>query len=148
MPPEVLTEQHDLVDESPVGVDFDAIKRVIELDEEIGELSAKANQLKAERTRLEEMLVEQYAMNGLTSMNCDGRTLYRNVEKYANAKAECRDQIVEWARREGLADMIAVNPARFKSWCKERIQEDGNLPAEIADKVTFYERVSLRNRKA
>lgn len=143
---ESAAEATGLVEDT--AVDFEAIKRVIELDDQIKDLGAQVNQLKAERSQLEQRLVEQYALNGLTSMNCDGRTLYRNVEKFANAKPECRAEIVEWARQSGLADMVAVNPARFKAWCAERIKEDGDLPAELTDKVTFYERISLRNRKA
>ena len=136
---------HDLADTS---IDMDAIKRILELKQEIDETNDRLSGLKAERAQLEAELTEQYALNGVTSMACDGHTLYRTVDRYANAKPECRQEIVEWARQNGLDDMIAVNPARFKSWCKEQMDDNETLPASLVDKVTFFEKVNLRVRKS
>lgn len=129
------------------GLNMDDLKRYLELKGELDELSEQASQRRAEMTLIESRLLEQFALNGLQSMNIDGCCVYHNVEKYANAKKEFRPQLVEWARRTGLDDMIVLQPASFKSWCREQI-EQGELPAEIAGMVDIFEKPSLRVRKA
>ncbi|MEM9354463.1 MAG: hypothetical protein AAGA92_15765 [Planctomycetota bacterium] len=134
--------------DTAVGVDLNSLKRVLEIDEELSRLRDEESRLKKERGTLESLLCEQYALGNVTSMNVDGKTCYLRTDKSASVPAEHRGGMVEWAEREGLEDMIVLQPQRLKSWAKEYIEEHGALPEAIADKVRLYEKVSIRVRSA
>ena len=125
------------------GVDFQMLKDYMQLSKDAGELAAKAKRLRAEAALLEDKLVEQFATAGVQNMSVDGKTVYLRVDKYANAKADNRAELVAWAREHDLDDMIVLQPARFKSWCREHIEESGELPAEISEWVNLFETVKL-----
>lgn len=132
------------------GPDVKAVSALLEateLDKMLGELSGQVSALK---NQMNEKLTEQFALSGVQNMSVNGSTVYKHVEKYANAKADCRQQLVAWARANELDDMIVVQPQRFKSWCRERLEDENGrgLPEEIADMVEIFEKVSLRVRKA
>ncbi len=129
-------------------VDFADLKELLRLDAEIAELSEAADRARAARSVVEKRLVEQFATSGVQSLNVDGRSVYLRVEQYANAKPEFRGELVAWARDNDLEEMIVVQPQRFKSWCKERLDSPEGLPAEIADKVNVFQAAAIRSRKS
>jgi len=132
------------------GIDQDDVVAFLDLSEQIGTMNEQLNQLKAARGKIEERLVEQFMVNNVQSMNVNGSTVYRHTEQFANCKADCRQQLVAWARENGLDEMIVVQPARFKSWCREQLndQENGELPPAVAEMVEIFEKQSMRVRKS
>jgi hypothetical protein len=135
-------------DANASGVDVRAVAAFLDAHELDGLLGKLNNQVNALKQLFNDQLTEQFALLGVQSMNVNGSTVYKNVERYANAKPECRRQLVEWARENGLDDMVVVQPQRFKSWCRELLEgEDGGLPAAIADMVEVFEKPSLRIRR-
>jgi hypothetical protein len=102
------------------------------------------------RTLDETLLTEQFAANGVQSINIDGCTVFLRLERYANARPQCRSELVAWARASGLDDMIVVQPQRFKSWCREQLDSEAcgfALPSEIAGMVNVFETAALRIRR-
>ena len=112
------------------------------------ELADEAAELRAEMRPVEERLAEQFIMGGVQNMSMDGHTCYVSVDKYANAKRDCREKLIEWARESNMEDMIVLQPASFKAWCKEYISEHGDLPVEIQEYVNVFEKATLRVRRA
>lgn len=142
-----IEEQFRLADDRGTNVDIQAIRALLAADELDGVLSEIKNQVSGVKQAINEKLTEQFGLLDVQSMNVDNRTVYRNVEKYANAKPEHRQDLVKWARENELEDMIVVQPQRFKSWCREQI-ENGGLPEEIASLVDVFEKPSLRIRRS
>jgi hypothetical protein len=136
--------------ELTANIDMGDLADYLALKDHLDELNAQAAQTRGEMSQVEERLVEQFALSGVSSMNVNGKTVYRNVEKYANARKEHRGELVAWARENGLDDMIVLQPASFKSWCREQLEGDDatGLPTEIAPMVDIFEKTSLRVRKA
>ena len=137
-------------DHGGTGVDTKAVEALLAANELASTLTELSNQVSALKSQINEQLTEQFALLGVQSMSVNGSTVYKNVEKYANAKPEHRRELVEWARRNELDDMIVVQPQRFKSWCREQFENENTrgLPEEIAGMVEIFEKVSLRIRKA
>ncbi len=133
---------------SSVGIDTTDLDELLQLREEIDEINAVLGERKKTLKAIESRVAEQFALNGVNSMNVNGSTIYRHTEKYANAKKEHRSELVDWARENELDDMIVLQPSSFKSWCKEQLQDAGGLPAEIAEMVDVFEKSSVRVRKS
>lgn len=132
------------------GLDMEQLEHYLILKDLLDDANTEAARLRAEMSQVEERLVEQFALCGVSSLNIKGKTVYRNTEKYANARKEHRTELVAWARDNGLDDMIVLQPQSFKSWCREQLEGDdaAGLPAAIAPMVDIFEKVSLRVRKA
>lgn len=147
---ESIADQFQAADTTGTSIDANAVAALLranELETALGELKGQVAALK---TQINESLVEQFALLGVQNMNVNGSCVYRHVDRYANAKAEFRGQLVAWARENDLDDMIVLQPARFKSWCREQLESENarGLPPEIFDMVEIFERASLRIRKA
>jgi hypothetical protein len=142
-----IEQQFRDADDTGTNVDLQAVRALLDADSLDGFLKELGNQASGLKQLINEKLTEQFGLLGLQSTNIDNKTIYRNVDKYANAKPECRTALVEWARENELEDMIVVQPQKFKSWCKEQI-EAGTFPEEIADMVDIFEKPSLRIRRA
>jgi hypothetical protein len=145
------------------GVDYEDLNEFIALSDQLDDLAKQQTQLKAQRDKVEERLIEQYALTATQSMNVAGRCIYRHSETYANAIAAFRAELVAWATENDLDEMIVVQPARFKSYCKELMDtaareasEAGEpvpaaadrLPEEIRGMVSIFEKSSIRIRKS
>lgn len=144
-----IEQQFRDADDTGTNVDMQAVRALLAANELDGIVKELGNQVGGLKQLINEKLTEQFGLLGLQSTNVDGQTVYRNVEKYANAKPECRQQLVAWARENGLDDMIVVQPQRFKSWCREHMEgDDGGLPVAIAEMVDVFEKPSLRIRRS
>ena len=130
------------------GIDLEKLKEFLRLRDEAAELTAQASQKRAAAAELEKELSEQFAASGVQNINCDGSTCYLRIERYANARKEHRQQLVAWARNNGFDDMVVLQASSFKSWCREYIGENGELPEEIAGMVDLHENVKLGVRKS
>ena len=139
-----------------MSIDQTDVDLLLVLNEQIANVEEQLSGLNADRANTEARLVEQFDLHGVQSMNVNGQTVYRKTNKHVSCKAECRQQLVEWAQKHGLAEMIVVQPARLKSWCKEQLEDveiggirhRGELPAEVAELVTIYDKQSIRVRKS
>ena len=131
-----------------MAIDPRAIQALLIANELDGLLRKLQNQVDGIKQIFADQLVEQFALLGVQSMNLHGQTVFKNVDRFANAKPECRQQLVAWARENDLDDMIVLQPQRFKSWCREQLEgPEGALPDEIAGMVEIFEKASLRIRK-
>lgn len=145
-----IDAQFQGADHSGTGVDTKAVEALLAANELSATLTELSNQVSGLKSQINEQLTEQFALLGVQSMSVNGSTVYKNVEKYANAKPEHRQALVEWARANELDDMIVVQPQRFKAWCREQLEGENTrgLPAEIQGMVEIFEKASLRIRRA
>lgn len=142
-----IDERFRLADTDGTSVDTEAMRALLAADELDGVLAELKSQVSGLKQRINEKLTEQFGLLGVQSQNIDGATVYRNVEKYANAKPECRTALVAWAReQDGMEEMIVLQPAKFKSWCREQIEQE-TFPEQIAEMVNIFEKPSLRIRR-
>ena len=81
-------------DHGGTGVDTKAVEALLAANELASTLTELSNQVSALKSQINEQLTEQFALLGVQSMSVNGSTVYKNVEKYANAKPEHRRELV------------------------------------------------------
>ena len=128
-------------------MDIKLMQEWIDLKGKISELETEATRLKDEASKLEELIIENMQLEAVQSLNTNGAMCYLHRSTYPRIKREFRIPAVEWARRHGLDEMVALQSQSFASWCREEIATEGSLPAELANMVESYEKTSLRIRK-
>ena len=126
----------------------DEIRHVFVKRAEKAELDDQLKRCKAELAEMEMRLVEKFAMEGISNVKVDGSTVSRRIEKHYSISPGHRAAVTEWARANGLDEMIAVNSRSFGSWCRHEVEECGELPEDLRDKVQCYEKLSLRVLKS
>ncbi len=127
------------------------LRRFCNLKDEIAKTEAALKMLKGETAKIEAVLVEEYALKGIQSINAHGQCIYLTHETSITVKADCKRAAVEVARSLGLDDLIVLQPWNFKSYCKEMLADEtaGNaIPVEFTELVNVYEATRVRARKA
>ena len=83
--------------------------------------------MKARRTRLEEIAVEEMIAGGLDGVKVSGRSWRVEDSHHLSVAMDRRDEVLEAARDMGLdVDVLTqVNTARLKAMLKEKATEAG-----------------------
>lgn len=113
-----------------------------------------------EMKALEQQIVDSLISDGQQNVKSSdtGRTFFRRQETYYNVPAEKKDELIavfDQVDSSGqplypqFAGMLKrdYNTNRFKSVCRETIEQDGELPAPIAALVKVSTGVKLGVRK-
>jgi len=130
------------------GIDFDNLQSLIEVNASIDELNAQLSDRKKEREHIESLLLEEFGLSGVRSMNVNGKCIYVRTDHHVSAKAECKGQLVEWAKAHGLDNIVVVQPQSLKAWATEQIQEQGALPDDLTPLVNIFDKPRVCVRKA
>lgn len=127
---------------------IDKARRLIALDNERSELESRLTELKEERRKLEEALVDEMAENGMQSLRADGCTVYVRREIWAS----CQDI---GAIGEFPATALFVKPSvsgqTLSAYVRElpRDEEDNPIiPDPIRDAVKVSVVHKIGSRKA
>ncbi len=120
------------------------LQRLVALEARKRALEEELEQVKKDRTAVEQLLLDRWADEGISSVNVDDPTMGRvnvhtRLDFYCNKRPEVStDAICRTLEALGLGDMVAeqYNAARLKSWVKERVESD-QVPDELAALLKF-----------
>lgn len=131
------------------------------LDSQKSKLKKKLDNIKEQREKIEEILMEKMSENGIQNINAGDRTIYIHRQYWAGAKKE-REQLVQALKDIGMQDYVKenYNTHSISAWVRERIEEYENendtvvddpievLPEELQEEMKISEKVQLRSRRA
>lgn len=105
----------------------DALAQVAEIDKRLSALNAEIDDLKKERTALEEVAVQAMIDQRLDGVKVAGRSWRIDYDHYVSVGEERKELVMRAAKAAGVdAELISVNTARLKSLLKE--MSAGNDP--------------------
>lgn len=141
-------------------VNLDAAREIAQISQEVEDLKGRLDYLRERKQELENLLVEQFAAHGMTSVSVDGKTVYtqrnRHPEYLERPAAEgggrynARDLVAAFAalNRQAQISPPTINANTLGAVLREYADNDGALPPELADKVRLVTSMQIRVRTA
>lgn len=144
MPAESMDVQNEKVPNPLLILADDLVDIRTELDQ-IGEREKELNERKS---KIEQQLIEMMVNEEVEKFTRNGNTFYPTVKTYASIKAEYKEEVFTWMKENGFADLVKeqVNAQSLTSWYKEQTEE-GELPEEISEMLSTYDKTSITVRK-
>lgn len=127
---------------------IDALKKILNLDDEKKRLDARIKEIRAERAVLEETLMNEFAENGINQMKVDGKTVYLTRELWASPKD--KDQSFNYLKLIGLGDYVAetVNSNSISAFVREMEKSQEPLPDGFEDHFRVSEVFKIKTRRS
>jgi hypothetical protein len=117
MPSLQATEEHGL---------SGLLEEITQLDKDIAALSARVDDMKKRRVRLEQIAVEDMTVQRLDGVRVAGRSWRVEESLHLSVPKDRRDAVLEAARAVGIEDAITtVATTTLKAWLVERAKETG-----------------------
>lgn len=127
-------------------------QKVLEKKEELAEQTKENNRLKDE---LEQQLCQMMIDEEKPDTTVDG---YKYSLKQENMYSKLSEEklmekgidFFDLIREQGFGDIIVekIDPRTLNSTCKGIVEEQGELPEELAEAISVYEKLSIARRKA
>lgn len=141
-----MTTTNPLLVEKPV----DNATRFVALVKEERALEASLKDVQRQKAALEEVIVDEWADRGQTSVNIDGMNLHIHGEFYCSKRKEAEmSQVCRMLESQGLGRLVNKAPsyhaAALKSAVKE-IVDQGNVPEVFGKMLNFDTKYRLRTR--
>ena len=125
---------------------------VLEKKDELAELT-KANNARKEELEQEicQMMIDEEKPSttvGGYTYSLKEETMYSKLGE--DKLLEKGIDFFELLREQGIGDIIVerVDPRTLNSTCKNIVEEQGELPEELAEALSVYEKLSIGRRKA
>ncbi len=124
--------------------------RLRELREEKKERDAALKALNAEIEEANERLVEMMVDAEMQKFDRAGKLFYLSTRTYASPIKGQQDTLYMWFKENGYADLVreTVYAQSLSAFVKELIEEDDELPAELAELLNVYEKTSVNIRNS
>lgn len=133
------------------------MKEILALASTLAELKERKKQLDAELKDLnqkiaetEEELSARMIEEEIQNFNHAGKTFYIQTKLYASPVAERKHELFAWLKANGFGDMVteSVNHNTLCAFIREQLEENNELPEDLAELVHVYEKTSVGMRKA
>ena len=114
------------------------------------ELDAQVKELGAEIDRLDLALSDAMAEAECERFSRNGSTFYLNTRLYASPVAGKKEELFAALKENGYGSIVTetVNANTLSSFVKEQMAEnDEEVPAWLAEKISTFEQVSVGIRK-
>lgn len=114
------------------------------------ELDAQGKELGAEIDRLDLALSDAMAEAECERFSRNGSTFYLNTRLYASPVAGKKEELFAALKENGYGSIVTetVNANTLSSFVKEQMAEnDEEVPAWLAEKISTFEKVSVGIRK-
>lgn len=106
----------------------------VALKREKAQLEARLRVVNGEMADLEQMLLDQFADDGVSSVKTeDGATVFVHSQLWAGAKEDEREELVAALRANGLEDYTTINHQSFSSLVRELVRSAGREKDEEID---------------
>lgn len=128
---------------------FSLADKLLALREEKDRLSELTKENNAEIERVEREMIEQMRVNELQNFKRNGKLFYQTAKTWASPQVEKKELVYAWLKENGYADLVkeTVHAQTFSSFVNERIEEDGEVPEDLANMINLTEKVSIGIRK-
>ena len=129
---------------------FELADQLKEAKEQKKELDAQVKELGAEIDRLDLALSDAMAEAECERFSRNGSTFYLNTRLYASPVAGKKEELFAALKENGYGSIVAetVNANTLSSFVKEQMAEnDEEVPAWLAEKISTFEKVSVGIRK-
>lgn len=118
------------------------------------ELEALKKDLKAQQAELTarwdaltiDVLPDKLAEDGFKNVNIDGvGRIQTSTQAYCSTKAGMAEALREWMVEHGFGELISemINPSTLKSFIKEQMEHDGEVPPDDLVNYQPYSRASI-----
>lgn len=120
-----------------------------ELKEKKDALEATLKEVNKEIERLEEQFTAEMINEETPKFSRRGKTFYLTEKLYVNSLAAKSADLHKYLREKSLGDMIkeTVHPSTLKSYVKELLEEDDELPEGLKECISYLKRPAIGMRK-
>ena len=129
---------------------FEFADKLKNLKERKAELAEETKANNAEIEQAEFQLSQLMASTETQSFQRAGTLFYLTTKTYASANKEQKDELFDALRNEGYGSLITetINANSLSAFVKEQMSEnDDEVPAWLAEKISTFEKVSVGIRK-
>ena len=125
------------------------IKEWIRLDEERKSHESLIDDIKGKMSALEEVILENFATEGVQSFKMDGFNVSPQTLIFAVIVDGDKERAYQALRETGYGSYITetCNIKSLSTLVKDLIEEDGKLPDQFQGAITTFEKIRLRKRK-
>jgi hypothetical protein len=125
------------------------VQAYIDKRAEINEAEDKLEALKAEYKAQEEVLLRDYELDGIQSMNVDGKNVHLYRDLYVKLVGDI-DEAHEALRVAGEGDLLkyGVNSSSLRARVKELEASDNGIPKGLQPFIETTEAYKIRVRRA
>lgn len=127
-------------------------QKILERKDELAELTKANNKAKDELEQLicQMMIDEDKPATIVDGFNYSLQTKAEYSKRSDEYLAENGIDFFDVLREQGLGDLIVekVDPRTLTSTCRSIVEEQGELPAELAECISVYEKMAISRRKA
>lgn len=123
--------------------------KLTELRDQKGELTDQLKDVNSKIEELNETMVEIMINEEMPSFKRSGRTFFLNTRTFASPKGGQREAMHNWLKENGFADLIkeTVHSSTLSSFAKEYIDENDELPEDLAEVLNVYDKISVGVRR-
>ena len=134
-------------------MDSNKLQELLRLDAEAADLGEKLKAIAEGRAKLEAVLLEQFADDGINKVTVTGRTVFikRDVfPKFVEGKS--RADIIAWMKAKGneeFADFLSenYNGNTFNAFVREIDREETEMPEGLGALIEISERFALKTKR-
>lgn len=124
------------------------LARWVELTEMKRKLEADLRPIQDELTAMEDGLLEDMVLQGISTVKINGMTVYKAKEFFCRAKEGVgRDQLVDGFRAAGMSTQLIPSWQALRALSREWSEAGEGPPAAIAPLIDVGEHYRLRTRK-
>tara|TARA_R100000278_G_scaffold92349_1_gene70367 strand:- start:1220 stop:1687 length:468 start_codon:yes stop_codon:yes gene_type:complete len=133
------------------------LEEITDLDKRLDELGVEIKRIKARRSRLEDLAVEEFKATRMEGVKVAGRTWRIETDHHLSVSFDKRDEVLAACQELGLDTNVltTVNTAKLKAMLKEAAQEagkDSSLPFSQGTALEGicgeFTRIRLRHRSS
>lgn len=130
-------------------MDTETLARFTELAEEERALKARMADVKQEKERLEEQLLNQFVDAGVQNTKINGMTVYVHRQVWANHNGD-KQALINALKNAGLEELVSENYSTqtLSAWYRELESLDQPVPDAVAPHLSTAEKFSLRTRRS
>ena len=128
------------------------VQMFLNLTERQKALEEEVEAVKREKGALERELIDEFARDGIQSLNVNGSTVYLYHKTTARAKDNDKERLIKALLQAGLEQYVDSTPRyntqSVEAYIREHIEGGQELPALLAAAVEVTDLFFIRSRKA
>ena len=130
------------------SADLERMKRLVTINAELKELSEQEKKLKEEREKIEPLILDYFAEEGIEKITVTGMTLFPVKEIWASLTKGNKEGL-KILREHGLEDYIyeTVNSQSISAFVREFERNEEEIPDWVHKALNVSEKFRVRVRK-
>jgi N-acetyl-anhydromuramyl-L-alanine amidase AmpD len=129
---------------------FDLANRLVDLKATKKAQEDDLDYTKEQITKIEELIVDLMVQDEIQNFNMDGRTFYLSNRLHASIPADEKENVIRLFKEHPFYSGLvkeSIDSKTLSAWVKER-REEGDMPKEIEEKLSIYEKTVVGVRKS